>query len=323
MNKSTRGNAPKIPKDNPPTSTIRHYMAPDGSSKSPALGKKVEKTGGTKKGAGGGFPPIVDTSTEGEQEVSQIEDPRTDTHIPTKVELEGMLKRLENVIREEVSALRTDITYMLERVEKAEAKIEQQDSELNELKNQFHTLKQNQRQLQYRLEDQENRNRRKNLRIRSIKEEKGEDLRKILNNLFLPLLENGAEEPLKIERVHRVGRIRGGGGNWPRDIIVRFRYFEDKAVVWSKLRRKPPLSYDGAEIQIFTDLAWETLARRRHLKPLLEQMRQLNINYQWGFPACLIGYKDGVSAKIIFPEDLPAFCRKFDMPVMELPGWVE
>ena len=148
-------------------------------------------------------------------------------------------------------------------------------------------------------------------------------MRKILNDLFLPLLDNGMEGPLKIERVHRVGKMREGGGKWPRDVIVRFRYFEDKDEIWSKLRRKPPLCYDGTDIQIFTDLAWETLARRRFLKPLLEQMRQLNIKYQWGFPACLIGHKEGISAKLIFPEDLVGFCRKLDMPVLEIPGWVE
>ena len=262
-------------------------------------------------------------STDGEHETSQRDEPRMDTHIPTKVELEGMLMRLENAIRKEISVLRTDITHILERVERVETKMEKQELELNELKNQHQIMKQNQRLLQYRLEDQENRNRRKNLRIRSIKEEKGEDLRKIMNSLFLPLLDNDPEVPLKIERVHRLGRIREGGDKWARDIIVRFSYFEDKAEIWSKLRRKPSLSYDGSEIQVFTDLAWETLARRRSLKPLLEQMRQLNISYQWGFPACLIGNRDGVSAKLVFPEDLLGFCRKLDMPIPDLPGWTE
>ena len=89
------------------------------------------------------------------------------------------------------------------------------------------------------------------------------------------------------------------------------------------LRRKAPLSYNGAEIQIFTDLAWETLARRRHLKQLLVQMRSLEIEYQWGFPACLIGKKDGISARLIFPEGLEAFCHKLGIPVLELPELIE
>lgn len=91
---------------------------------------------------------------------------------------------------------------------------------------------------------------------------------------------------------------------------MRFRRYQDKAKIWGKIRGRPPIKYEGVDLQIFTDLAPETLARRRLLKPLLEQMWAQNLKYNWGFPACLIGQKDGRSTTLRFPEDLQEFCNK-------------
>lgn len=52
-------------------------------------------------------------------------------------------------------------------------------------------------------------------------------------------------------------------------------------------------------------------------------MRALNVPYQWGFPACLKGKRDGRSAVLRFHEDLPDFCSKLDIPPPALPGWEE
>lgn len=118
--------------------------------------------------------------------------------------------------------------------------------------------------------------------------------------IFNPILDKGVEDLPKIERIHRVGKPKNTEADWPRDITVRFRFFKDKAEIWEKMRRKPPIKYERSELQFFTDLAPETLARRRILKPLLEQMCAKNIKYIWGFPACLIGQKEGIFAKLRF-----------------------
>ena len=75
-------------------------MTPDGSTKSPGQIKRVEKTGTTKKGAGEVATPIADISIESEQATSQMHDISRESHVPTMGEMEAMLKRLENVIRE-------------------------------------------------------------------------------------------------------------------------------------------------------------------------------------------------------------------------------
>lgn len=74
----------------------------------------------------------------------------------------------------------------------------------------------------------------------------------------------------------------------PRDVIIKFHQYEDKAKIWSKLRGMPPIQYERRDLQVFTDLS-----AGRQLKPLLEQLRGANIKYSWGFPASLIVHKEG------------------------------
>lgn len=79
---------------------------------------------------------------------------------------------------------------------------------------------------------------------------------------FNPLLDKGIDERLKIDRNHRVRKLKNIIADRPRDILVRFQTYEEKAEIWCKMRGRPPIRYEGVELQIFADLAPETLARR-------------------------------------------------------------
>ncbi|XP_040181176.1 meiosis-specific nuclear structural protein 1-like [Rana temporaria] len=301
MNRTTtRGVTSKPTKNNSGNSSIQQYMTQEGSLKSPGLAKKIDKKKNeSKKGVSSMESSKGEITIESEQELHNLEEQVQDMQPPTKAEMNTMLLRMENVIRTEINKVRTDLGGLRERVEETEKKIEEQDQEINYLKKQVRALSDSQRLAAYRIEDQENRNRRQNLRIRAIVEEKEEDLRTIMNTIFNPLLERPVQsKPLKIERVHRVGNPQQIERYGPRDVIVRFRNYVDKAEIWGRLRGKS-LRYRDIELQIFSDLSKETLARRRHLKPLLDLMRAHNIKYQWGFPACLIGIKGNPALPLI------------------------
>lgn len=75
------------------------------------------------------------------------------------------------------------------------------------------------------------------------------------------------------------------------------------------------MKFENSALQIFSDLSAGTLARRRQLKPMLEQLRAANIKYSWGFPAALLVKKEGRTVRLKFPEDLQDFCRDLDIPV--------
>lgn len=198
------------------------------------------------------------------------------------------------------------------------------EQRLEEINGQITALQKTNRWLSYKMEDQENCSRQKNIRIRGIPEKfKSGELTKVMQDRFNPILGREAAEILKIDRVHRITRYHSQSDDTLRHVIVRLHYAEEKSKIMEGIRMSGGISGDGIKLQIFLDLSAETLARRRLLKPLTEQMHALDVTYQWGFQACLKGKKDGHSAVSRFPEDLTAFCNKLDLPPQALPGWEE
>lgn len=128
---------------------------------------------------------------------------------------------------------------------------------------------------------------------------------------------------IKFDRVHRIRKPAEIKGDVPRDVIARFHNYNDKESVKAYMKKNIPVKYGETNLQIFADLAAETLARRRVLKPLLDQLKAHEVKYSWGFPACLNGYKEGRSATLRFPEETQTFCNRLGIPLVEVPGWWE
>lgn len=242
---------------------------------------------------------------------------------PTTVEIMEMFQKMENFIRGEITTLRGDFGHLITRVEEVEEKCDAQELVIQDLKDQIGILQRNQRNIEYKIEDQENRNRRKNLRIRGMPEEENESLEMKISELYNPILQRPLDQKIKIERIHRIKKPPTVPTDLPRDIIVRFSEYQDRAQIHERLKGTPTIEYRGAKIQTFTDLSKATLYRRRLLKPLLEEMKLKSVKYSWGFPACLVGTKEGRTARLRMPEDLPHFCERLDLNTKEIPGWSE
>lgn len=169
--------------------------------------------------------------------------------------------------------------HLLRRVEEAEELTGKQAQEILDLKTQISKLQIDQRDVLYKLEEQENQSRRQNLWIRALPEQQGEVLALKMKKLFNPMLDRRVDEDIKIDHVHRIRKPPGLREDLPRDVIIKFHLFEDKAKIWSKLRGVHPVQFESTELQIFSDPSAGTLFRRRQLKPLLEQLRMANIKY--------------------------------------------
>lgn len=74
-------------------------------------------------------------------------------------------------------------------------------------------------------------------------------------------------------------------------------------------------------IQLFPNLAWMNLQRRRQLQQLLAVLRSQAIPYRWGFPISLIATRDGKSSTLRFPAELSAFCNSLGVDQPPLPEW--
>lgn len=65
----------------------------------------------------------------------------------------------------------------------------------------------------------------------------------MMKYIFNPLLGRSLDEELKIDRVHGIRKPPSVREDVPRDIIVKFHQYEDKAKIWSKLRGIRPVKF--------------------------------------------------------------------------------
>lgn len=100
-----------------------------------------------------------------------------------------IFSRLKQSLKEEMATLHGDLSQILKWVEETEEKLDRQPVEIKELGEQMKRVQMEQRNMLYKVEDQENRNRRKNLRIWGLPETQEDDLQDKMDKLFGPLLE--------------------------------------------------------------------------------------------------------------------------------------
>ncbi|KAE8602226.1 hypothetical protein XENTR_v10013917 [Xenopus tropicalis] len=135
---------------------------------------------------------------------------------------------------------------------------------------------------QEKLEDQENRSRRDNIHIRGLPETY-KNLDRDIPALLSLLAPHLSSDRLELDRVHwSLGKP--AITNQPRDIIAKFQYFQTKETIMKAARETDPLQFEGHPIQIFVDLAPQTIQRRRTFKPALTILQSHNIKYRWSFP---------------------------------------
>ncbi|XP_018409373.1 PREDICTED: dynein heavy chain 3, axonemal-like [Nanorana parkeri] len=256
---------------------------------------------------------------ETEQQETRMDDsahqhyrgPRT---IPTK-----LLGYMEASIKADLTTIRTEMSQVLKRVEDTEERLDVHTKAIQELQDQCRYMEKGMRIIAYKAEDQENRNRRNNLRLRGIPETVGDrELADKIRETFNDMLKRPRTTEIIFDRVHRMRRPIASGGENPRDVIVRFHYYADKAQITESMKNASEMVMDGVNIQAYVDLALETLARRRALKPLTQALISRQITYRWGFPACLIATYEGRTATLRHPEDLVEFCEKMDITPPEL-----
>lgn len=320
--RSTRTTESQSTRDSLNTSSIQKFLK-EASAKSPSMetkqtGSKEKKKEQQKQKGGQGDKVREELDTEGASAWSSAEEQRIMALVPSKTDLIEMFTKLESVIKSEIANVRADMGHLLHWVEEVEEVAERHTKEITELKDQVNKLRTENRNMIFRLEEQENQSRRQNLRIRSIPEQQGEDLGEKMKKIFNPLMGKRIEEPLLIDRVHRVRRPTHVKQDTPRDVIVKFHQYEDKEKIWKSLKGAPPIMFEDKELQIFSDLSAGTLARRRQMRPILEQLRKANLKYSWGFPTSLVVLKDGRSSRMRYMEETRDFCDSLGIPIPDM-----
>ena len=201
-------------------------------------------------------------------------------------QFEKMLnKALKRTSEQITTSLTKEIRDLGCRTETLEAKMDEIEIYTQDCQSELDALKEENLVLHSKLEDFENRARRSNLRFRGIPETVL-DLSGTILALCQELVPGLPVERLEFDRIHRALAPKKSEGP-PRDIIAKFHYYRTKEQVLEAAREKSSLTFQGNNFQIFADLSQLTITKWRAMKPLLVELQQRNIKYQWGFPFSL------------------------------------
>uniref|UniRef100_H3AKK5 L1 transposable element RRM domain-containing protein n=1 Tax=Latimeria chalumnae TaxID=7897 RepID=H3AKK5_LATCH len=142
--------------------------------------------------------------------------------------------------------------------------------------------------LRSRLDDQENRARRNNIRILGFPEriEKGNPAR-FLGEVLPVLLKLPEGTDLSIERAHCSLALMPAPGQRPHPLVVKFLCFPVKELLLKAARELGKVDWDGHNIMFFPDLSKALQDRRRLFLPVKKILRDKNIKYGLFYPATL------------------------------------
>uniref|UniRef100_H3B4C4 L1 transposable element RRM domain-containing protein n=1 Tax=Latimeria chalumnae TaxID=7897 RepID=H3B4C4_LATCH len=141
--------------------------------------------------------------------------------------------------------------------------------------------------LRNRLDDQENRARRNNVRILGFPEgiEEG-NLARFLGEVLPVLLKFPEGTDFSIERAHRSLALMPAPGQRPRPLVVKFLHFPMKELLLKAAQELGKVDWDGHNI-VFSDLLKALQDRRRLFLPVKKILHDKNIKYGLFYPATL------------------------------------
>lgn len=269
--------------------------------------------------------PMNTTGASNEQREEDTEKWDMRTYIqslPTRADMDQYVHRLEETYKTEIQELKTSTKDIQEKTVKLDNRVVKTEQELIKVKEKIQKQGNQINQLINSLDEQENRSRRSNIRIRGLKEEVNpKDLIITLQKIFQEIAQDTDIKDLIIDRAHRATGRRRLDPSKPRDVICKMHYAHIKDRIMLAARQNKNIQYEGDPLLLFQDLSKYTLDRRRALKPLVEQLRKNNLQYRWKFPFQLQAQREESTATFSDLEDLPQFLTILKLSDIELPDW--
>lgn len=241
--------------------------------------------------------------------------------LPTKADFQALISEVRDACRQEIAVLRHDIQQVAVRVDDLESEHDSTRKYLSHVHPLLAAQSSVIRDMNRHLEDLDNRGRRNNIRLRGLPEVSGsENLPAILSTIFNDLLGKPSTHVIKLDRAHRALKPKNASA-LPRDVICCIHDFQLKEAIMLKARTRRNLQFEGVSIQLFPDLSWITLQKRRHMRPLLDILRDNQIPYRWNFPFALLARREGRLVTLKAHEDLQDFCKSLATQVPKMADW--
>lgn len=228
----------------------------------------------------------------------------------------SLLKDLSTLIQESVKplqssvdALRETVNHFNGRLVAAETLAGDNFERITSTEKTVKTLEAQNKSLQDRLDDLENRSRRVNLRIINIPEgsEKGRDPTEFISDLLMENLGPGVlTRPPELERAHRSLAPKPGPGGRPRPFVICFHRFQEREKVlrWA---RQHELKHGETTLRVYPDVSAITAKKRAAFNKIKHALYQKGVKFRLLFPARLqVSYEDETFT-FETPEDAHAF----------------
>ncbi|KAL7848819.1 hypothetical protein SRHO_G00204420 [Serrasalmus rhombeus] len=186
---------------------------------------------------------------------------------PTRYPLDGIDNRLGDlansvtVIENKLADIKGDVTANRKCIEEAEARILVVEEKLDKTESALASATKRLVYLEAKMDDLENRARRKNIRVFGLKEgaEGSRPFLDFVHDMLPKWLDLGFDRSFILERVHRT--LAPARPNHNQAVLIRFLKFQDKEFVLRTTRQRD-ITYDGTKLSFAQDLSAETIRRR-------------------------------------------------------------
>lgn len=236
--------------------------------------------------------------------------------------LDAQSKRLEEYVGQELKGIRDEMAKLAKRMKSLESELRESQGKIEAACNSIQGLKGSLIELSLQVVDLENRNRRDNIRIRGLPDSVSQDdLIPTVTKIFNQYLNRAEDEPIKMDRVHRVPPHRSSQGVRQRDVLCRIHHYPLKEEIMKAAWAKGSTTWQGSQVILLQDLSGKTLGMRRIVRPILDIARQKGADYRWGFPFHLTFRLDGRSFTLRTYDQLPDVFKFLGSPPVQVEDW--
>lgn len=211
-----------------------------------------------------------------------------------------------------ICGIKADLQSQSIRITEAEERIGRAEDNLESMHSVMKTLQEKCARLETKVEDQENRARRNNLRLIGLPEKaEGRDMCAFLEGWLPKAL--GADTfptPPVVERAHRIGRPSAGRDPKPRTVIMKFLNCRDKENAMRAARAKKSVLFENHSIRIYPDHSAETHRQQRLFDPVKRQLQSMGLRYGLLYPATMVVTYNGQQHFFKTVLDAEAFVKK-------------
>lgn len=213
-------------------------------------------------------------------------------------------------VEESLSSLSNRTSQLEKRAEEAEERISAAEDRSEDHSSRLAAMEKTVERLLLKVDDLENRSRRKNLKIINLPEgaEGTTSLVDFLQSALPALVDLPPDFPsLEIERAHRALAPAPDPGKPPRSVLVRFLRFSQREAVLRAALKKRDIRHGGSQLRFYPDLSSEVLRKRREFDAVGRALARLNKYRGFAYPARLRCLHEGRIHLFDTPESAAVF----------------